>query len=354
MELRSRRVSNINMDGDSNAVSVSENEQEEINITDMLSKIFNQLKKGEQKMDDYSEKMLLQQQEIGAIKFHNLDIQSKVSKILEETKEEYQILSEEVKKNKADIDNLKNSLGDLKVQVESTPNTMITGMAPIICQPPNNAIQKFNGQLRSVHPVDFFNSLENYLLNVKLTEKHKMNTSFEMLEGNAKIWANVNKAKWQKFDEFKDAFLKKYWSEEIQDKIRSGLFMQRSYNPRFGKYTDHAWYWINRTIHLTPAIGEGQLVRSIAKHFSKDIETILITARVKTIDELIDVLENLEDLNRPQKQHSFKEQDGFQNRKQVSSLYIVDEQQQQPEKLPGLRPSRVEAGSEDEIWIQEN
>ncbi|KAK4881715.1 hypothetical protein RN001_005034 [Aquatica leii] len=200
-----------------------------------------------------------------------------------------ELIESDVKEMAREMQNLEVKCS--KVKVDQVPiNTNI----PIVVQPADEK-PKFDPSKRSGHPVKFLRKLENYLK--KINEANKIDKAIECLEGDARIWAECYMQRWQNFEEFKEDFSRQFWSQDQQERIRASIYEPRIYNRRNGNFSQHIWYWVDKTQHLEPPIPEKILVNALCKHFSYEIETALIAARVTSVEELLEVLKGLENRN---------------------------------------------------------
>ncbi|KAF5286760.1 hypothetical protein FQA39_LY04183 [Lamprigera yunnana] len=89
----------------------------------------------------------------------------------------------------------------------------------------------------------------------------------------------------------KDMRKNNFWSVQVQEKIRASIYEPRGYNKRFGSYSHNVWYWIEQ---IQSKIPEEIFMSAVIKHFPYDIETSLTSARVMTVDDLLEVIKQLE------------------------------------------------------------
>ena len=97
------------------------------------------------------------------------------------------------------------------------------------------------------------------------------------------------------FDQFEALFIKQYWGESNQRKIRANLFN--------GKYTESEGIsrekYIIRKIYniryLEPKFTEDEMVRYLARHFNDNIHNVIITQRITTFDNLIEYIRNIDE-----------------------------------------------------------
>lgn len=158
-------------------------------------------------------------------------------------------------------------------------------------------IPSFGNKKKDEHPIQFLKSLEVYMMRWGVPEGLKVPTSIECLEGDVRVWAERHSGEWGNFEDFKSAFKEQFWAQKIQNKIRLRIHEQRSYKVNQGTMSHHVWGWIKSTQHLTPAMSEESFIGAVSKHFSCEVEMHLLTARIKTINEFVDIVQDIEEIN---------------------------------------------------------
>lgn len=145
-----------------------------------------------------------------------------------------------------------------------------------------------------IHPKVFITRLKQHLQTLHIQTDVKPVVQ-ELMKGNAEFWFELIVDGFETIDEFESLFLKQYWSEHTQQKIRFNLFNGK-YNDNLGisreNYVMRKFYNIK---YLEPKFTEGEMVRYIARHFKDDIHSVIITQRIDTIDMLVDYLRNIDD-----------------------------------------------------------
>lgn len=91
------------------------------------------------------------------------------------------------------------------------------------------------------------------------------------MTGEAEIWFAMIESRVNNLDEFKNLFLKKYWEEIEQGKVREEI--------NFGKYRgygnsreNYAIRLINKAQQVEPKYSESELVNVLGRHFERDIK----------------------------------------------------------------------------------
>ena len=190
---------------------------------------------------------------------------------LDETSKEKTVRIEELKCHIAKMKETQERLQRQLIESECGNGHRING--------PQHHDLKYNGTDR--YPMEFLKELselqETYYPNdgIKWIGRH--------LEMDAGIWWRVIRNQVTTFEEFKEAFTQKYWGQERQDEIRDHL--------EYGKFDWHGQVssiqYIERILlecrQLSPTITDKQLIRKIAKHFSRDVQLAVVTRGINTI-----------------------------------------------------------------------
>ena len=145
-------------------------------------------------------------------------------------------------------------------------------------------------------PTRFLRALINYLTAVSATTENFKYIIEQALRGSAYKW-------WENIEEsivnirgFREKFTAKYWSEGVQTKIRRKL--------EFGFYKDEehqtrSEYVIslyNDVKQLSDLPATHLIIDKLSRHFDAVIQQTIITRRIKTIEELTELLDGLDQI----------------------------------------------------------
>lgn len=144
------------------------------------------------------------------------------------------------------------------------------------------------------NPMNFINSLTEYLSRNHITEWGKiksildnnLNKTYQQQE-----WWDFVKTDIDSFESFKNKFISKMWSQDIQKKARQEL--------QFGKYVigsklTLSEYFISKfniCKNLIPAIDKDTIFEMLKNHYNENIITAAIVRNVKNAEEFIKVLD---------------------------------------------------------------
>lgn len=172
---------------------------------------------------------------------------------------------------------------------EKKINQIEAGSNTNIIQTPTTVIQNIDTYFygdNKIHPKLFIERLRQHLQNGN-NNKLKYNIQ-QTLQGDAELWYQLVEDKYENFEQFEELFLRQYWNEFVQQKVRTNLFYG-SYNPNYSmsreKYIMSKYYNIRQ---LEPKISEYEIVRYLGRHFEDDIYNVIITQRIATIESLLE------------------------------------------------------------------
>lgn len=151
----------------------------------------------------------------------------------------------------------------------------------------------FYGDSR-IHPKIFITRLRHQL-DILHSEDELKATIQSMIKGDADYWFQMVESKFNNIEEFEVLVLKQYWSEYVQQKVRQNLYNGK-YNDRSGiSRENYVLRKVYNIRHLEPKFTEGEMVRYLARHFTSDIQNVIITQRISTFDELIEYIREIDD-----------------------------------------------------------
>lgn len=219
----------------------------------------------------------------------------------EEMEEQLRKLAEEkgrrIDEMKEDQEQLKRKLTEL----ESRP--MVNNQNTIVANQEQLKEVRYNG--RDAYPMEFLKELkevkEIYYPSggIKWISRH--------LEGEATVWWRIVQSQIHTFEQFEEAFTKKFWSQQIQENIRDSL-EYGCYYPN-GKLT-MVQYLENKILQcrqLIPPISDQHLIRKLARHYSKEIEVAIITRGVQQVDQFESLLNEFATIQQREMRGSYRQ-----------------------------------------------
>ncbi|KAK5649398.1 hypothetical protein RI129_000427 [Pyrocoelia pectoralis] len=270
---------------------------QEKNLEQLRNEIKTQKQECEKKFRVHERKIEdLHQQNVGftqQVDYEFRKMEHKITKHEKITDQKLTELDNKVEKYSEEVETIKEEIrGEARFTKAKIHKIMVRPESELYQRP-----KKFDGNLRNGHPINFIKAVENYLKNFEITDQERVNIVMELLEGNAKSWSQLRSREWRNINEFKEDFMKQFWSEQNQDKIKLRLATPKLYDSRRGNYVDHVWYWVGETAHIQPPLREEQLVHALTRHFPQEVENILIGSGEKTVQNLVNMLERIQEAN---------------------------------------------------------
>lgn len=110
------------------------------------------------------------------------------------------------------------------------------------------------------------------------------------LIGEAAIWWRITRNNISNFEEFKEAFAEKYWGAVQQEKVRDQL--------EYGKFSpngrmDMIQYMERKVLEsrqLIPVITDRHLIKKLARHYDREVQTAVVTRGIQTISKFESLL----------------------------------------------------------------
>lgn len=189
------------------------------------------------------------------------------------------------------LDEITQSTQTLQTQIAKNTHTPTYITRPEIATAISDL--KFFGDSR-VHPCTFITRLQNHIATLA-GESDIKSVIQSCLKGNAELWYNIIEERYCTMGEFTELFLRQYWGEYVQQKVRLNLFNGK-YSESFGCSREQYFIRKYNTIrHLEPHLTEAEIVKYIAHHFEDDVNKVIITQRITTIENLLDYLRAIDD-----------------------------------------------------------
>ncbi|KAK4880516.1 hypothetical protein RN001_008662 [Aquatica leii] len=150
---------------------------------------------------------------------------------------------------------------------------------------------KFYGDSR-VNPNMFVKNLEQGIGKIKDINRVKGIIRKTMNE-EAEIWFSMIEQDIQSFEEFKFAFLNRYWGRIEQSKVRR-MIMHGKYKGYERSRECYATKIISQVKQLSPPMEEEEIIYYIGEHFEEDINRRIGLENIRTIEELMVLLKHLD------------------------------------------------------------
>ena len=145
------------------------------------------------------------------------------------------------------------------------------------------------------HPMDFLESIQYYISELKMAEEKQLPFIISCLEGVPLMWARCFRSEFKDVETFYIAFEQEFWGPDRQKAVL--------YDMKLGKYDDKnarvsmSEYFLHKVSnyrHLTPPPSDLEIVYSLAAHFPTAVELELRLAPKPTLREAYHVLRRRE------------------------------------------------------------
>lgn len=162
---------------------------------------------------------------------------------------------------------------------------------------------------RDYNPVTFIKDLEKYFKRANIPAHRCLEAAIDCLSGSAANWAAIYSYVWSNFGDFKRTFLRTYWSDREQEKIKREI-ITGSWAPGHFSMSDHFAYFVNRAQLLTKPFSETELVMYLMRHYPANTQALFALTGRTMLTEAADFLQQQESI------HS------FQGNSQIRNEYV--------------------------------
>lgn len=156
----------------------------------------------------------------------------------------------------------------------------------------SDKLPKFHGDNRN-NPKIFIKNMGQNLGKIK-DEQRMKNAIRSTMKGEAEVWFSMVEETITTFEEFKAAFLKKYWGETEQDRVRGNLNWGR-YKGYERSRENYAIRLINLAQQVEPKYEERELIKAVARHFEREVKSRIGIERVMTLEEFLELLKRFDE-----------------------------------------------------------
>lgn len=197
----------------------------------------------------------------------------------------------EIKENIVEV---KGKINELEKNINIKWNQNIT---PIHAALPGSieSLPKFYGN-NSINPITYIKNLKSIIENYP-TESRKLQVVRASLKDSAQTWWDMISEDVQTFDDFETEFIKQYWGQTQQMRVRQDLLFGKY---RVGGYESRESYIIKKYSiirHLTPVISESDIVAQLTRHFDNDIVHAVALRGVDNIKQFLELVKKLDNID---------------------------------------------------------
>jgi hypothetical protein len=112
----------------------------------------------------------------------------------------------------------------------------------------------------------------------------------------SKQWIEATQCKFSTYEQFKTELLATWWSPAQQGLTKCALY-QRKYDPAAGLLLSaHFLKYVTMVSYLEPKLCDEEIIQAIQSHYPIETQRLLITTKLNTIMEALEVLKRLETL----------------------------------------------------------
>jgi len=182
----------------------------------------------------------------------------------------HQLINDYDTKTVVNVEKLNKDLSNIANKQTPTDTTATTRSNTVELPMPT-----FEGNEQTDHPKRFLRNLNTYLIHKKIAEDDKMIVIENCLKGKAAKWFTMVKDATCNIENFKDLFLKNFFSENKQWSIFIKCTEAGKATTK-GNYQEHFHKWMDELKYLdSPKIAEEQAINLVIKHFPIAIQAYI-------------------------------------------------------------------------------
>jgi hypothetical protein len=107
-------------------------------------------------------------------------------------------------------------------------------------------------------------------------------------------WLEATSARFTNYEQFKKEFIATWWSAAQQGLTKCNLY-QSKFDPSEGlSLSAHFLKHVTAASYLEPKLSDCETIEAIRCHYSPEIQKLLVTTKLNTIAEALEVLKRLE------------------------------------------------------------
>lgn len=139
----------------------------------------------------------------------------------------------------------------------------------------------FNGE--DQFPMEFLGEMENLQATYYADDQTKW--IGRHLTGGAAVWWRLVKGQINNFAQFKEVFMRKYWSDTHQEAVRDQLEYGRFHSNGKRNMVEYMEHQLLKSRQLIPVISDQHLIKKLARHYDREIQIAVVTRGVRSISE---------------------------------------------------------------------
>lgn len=156
--------------------------------------------------------------------------------------------------------------------------------------------QIFNPDKRTVNPVVFMRSFRNALPKA-WTDEQKISFVIGFIHGEGGMWANDVMYSCRTFEDFEQAFLAKYWSRGVQERLRQEVMYPEPFSFSRGTLRRYFEKYLNKCRYWDEPLPQKDVLNILKARLPKDVRKQLLHVPYDNIDDFFTVLDELDLIN---------------------------------------------------------
>lgn len=155
----------------------------------------------------------------------------------------------------------------------------------------------FVGRSDRENPMRFLEGFERIAAYEGVEKKDRLYYFAKCMKDQASTWYELHR--FDTIGDAKAAFKDRYWGEEAQAKFRERLYMEKYNGEKQGSMADYTMSLARDAKFLEPPMSEREIIRCLKRHFDRDIAREIRPSTVKTVAELVEMLEEMDNSREP-------------------------------------------------------
>lgn len=152
----------------------------------------------------------------------------------------------------------------------------------------------YTGKTDKTNPIRFLKSFENIASYEGVNDRDQQHYFMKCLKDRARTWYELQD--FGNITEAKTAFREYFWGEEAQARYRERLYTGKySVTEKLGTMAEYAMSLVRDAKLLEPPMSDYEVIRTVKRHFECDIRREIRPSTVRSVKDLIDLLEDIEE-----------------------------------------------------------
>ena len=153
---------------------------------------------------------------------------------------------------------------------------------------------KFDGL--GFNAVKFLRTFNDFAASMNWNDGQKLRGVRGCLIKDAANWMELYIDQWSSFKEFEEFFLRRFWSDDIQDMVKRKLEGDIWEKRKGESLSNHFAYYVGLAKTLKPPIEEKKIISTIMRHFPASVQTGWMSPGDKDLTDAIEYLSKQDQL----------------------------------------------------------